>query len=69
MIPLILGICSPKQEWINETIDSRKPGSLQHIAFKAESREAVDAIYPKIKALGVKDSSWETNGIQRTDRA
>ena len=48
------GICSPKQEWINETIDSRKPGSLQHIAFKAESREAVDAIYPKIKALGVK---------------
>ena len=22
------GICSPKQEWINETIDSRKPGSL-----------------------------------------
>ena len=48
------GICSPRKEWKNEKIDSRKPGSVQHIAFKAESREVVDAIFPKIKALGVK---------------
>lgn len=48
------GICSPRKEWKNEKIDSRKPGSVQHIAFKAESREVVDSIFPKIKALGVK---------------
>ena len=39
------------------------------LLLKQKAGEAVDAIYPKIKALGVKDSSWETNGIQRTDRA
>lgn len=48
------GICSPRKEWKNEKIDSRKPGSVQHIAFKAGSREVVDAIFAKIKALGVK---------------
>lgn len=32
----------------------KKTWLCQHIAFKAESREVVDAIFPKIKALGVK---------------
>ena len=63
------GICSPKQEWINETIDSRKPGSLQHIAFKAESRGSRRRDLSKNQSTRSKDSSWETNGIQRTDRA
>lgn len=47
------GICSPKNEFKSESVDSRKPGALQHFAFAAESRDAVDAVYDKIKNLGV----------------
>lgn len=47
------GICSPKREFMNEVIDSRKPGAVQHIAFRAESREAVDHFFLKIQTLNV----------------
>ena len=47
------GICSPKDEFKNEAVDSRKPGALQHMAFNADSKDAVDAVFEKIKALGV----------------
>lgn len=47
------GICSPKKELAGETVDSRRPGSLQHMAFHADSKEAVDAVYEKIKDTGV----------------
>ncbi|GGC79461.1 VOC family protein [Enterococcus wangshanyuanii] len=48
------GISSPKRTFAKEKVDARKPGSLQHIAFKAGSKEEVDEIFPKIQALGVK---------------
>ena len=47
------GICSPKPEFKDERVDSRKPGALQHLAFNAESREAVDEVFETIKALGI----------------
>lgn len=47
------GICSPKLKFQNDKIDSRKPGSVQHIAFRAKNKEDVDSIFPKIEALGV----------------
>ncbi len=47
------GICSPKSEFKKENVDSRKPGALQHMAFRADSRNAVDEIFDKIKCLGV----------------
>lgn len=48
------GICSPKKAFAKETVDSRKPGALQHLAFKADSREAIDQIFQDIKQLDVK---------------
>ncbi|WP_086347217.1 VOC family protein [Candidatus Enterococcus clewellii] len=48
------GISSPRKEFMDEKIDSRKPGAVQHIAFKAESKEEIDEIFPKVKALDVK---------------
>lgn len=47
------GICSPKQAFINDEINSRKPGALQHIAFRADSPDAVDAIFAAIKHLDI----------------
>lgn len=48
------GISSPRKEFMDEKIDARKPGAVQHIAFRAESKEEIDEIFPRIKALGVK---------------
>ena len=48
------GICSPKAKFIDEAVDSRKPGALQHMAFHADSRAAVDEVFEKIKPLKVK---------------
>ena len=47
------GICSPKAEFANDTINSRKPGALQHMAFNADSRKAVDAVFEKLKPLHI----------------
>lgn len=47
------GISSPKEEFANETIDARKPGALQHMAFRAESREAVNDILEVLQPLGI----------------
>lgn len=49
---LIFGINSPRKAFKNDTIHRRKPGALHHLAFKAESCEAVDRLYPQIKATG-----------------
>ncbi|SHI41781.1 Catechol 2,3-dioxygenase [Tangfeifania diversioriginum] len=49
---LIFGINSPRKAFKNDIIHRRKPGALHHLAFKAESREAVDRLYPQIKATG-----------------
>jgi len=53
MHPLLLfGINSPREAFKDDTIHRRKPGSLHHLAFKAESCEEVDALYLKIKEIG-----------------
>lgn len=49
---LIIGINSPRKTFKEESIHRRKPGSLHHLAFKAESREEVDRLYPKIVKTG-----------------
>ena len=45
------GICSPREAFRNDTVHRRKPGSLHHIAFRAESRAHVDALYGEIRAI------------------
>ncbi|MDR1674210.1 MAG: VOC family protein [Oscillospiraceae bacterium] len=46
-------INSPKSDFKNEIVNSRKPGAVQHFAFNADSRDAVDAVFDRIKDLGV----------------
>ena len=46
------GICSPRTAFADNTIHRRKPGSLHHLAFRAESRREVDEMYLKIKDIG-----------------
>ncbi|MDB3906766.1 VOC family protein [Crocinitomicaceae bacterium] len=42
---LIIGINSPRSAFKNEEVHRRKPGSLHHLAFKADSQEEVDEAY------------------------
>ncbi|MFN7675398.1 VOC family protein [Flavobacterium sp.] len=49
---LLFGINSPREAFKNEEIHRRKPGSLHHLAFKAESSKEVDALFIKIKEIG-----------------
>jgi len=49
---LTIGINSPRKEFLGEEVHRRKPGALHHLAFKADSKEAVDAAFVKIKAIG-----------------
>ncbi len=49
---LTFGINSPREVFKKETIHRRRPGALHHLAFKAESRAAVDQLYLKILQTG-----------------
>ncbi len=49
---LTFGINSPRKEFKNDEVHRRTPGSVHHIAFRAESNEEVDKLYPLIKAIG-----------------
>lgn len=49
---LIFGINSPREKYKNEIVHRRKPGSLHHLAFKAESNEEVDRLFRDIKETG-----------------
>jgi catechol 2,3-dioxygenase-like lactoylglutathione lyase family enzyme len=49
---LLFGINSPREAFKNDEIHRRKPGSLHHLAFKAESNEEVDELFLKIKEIG-----------------
>lgn len=48
---LIFGINSPREPFRNEVVHRRKPGAVHHIAFKATSREEVNAAYDQIKNI------------------
>ena len=44
--PLItFSINSPREIFKNDTVHRRKPGSLHHLAFKANSKEEVDNLF------------------------
>jgi catechol 2,3-dioxygenase-like lactoylglutathione lyase family enzyme len=45
-------ITSPRRAFTGETIHRRKPGSLHHLAFRAESRADVDRLHAEVKAIG-----------------
>jgi len=49
---LIFALNSPRDAFKNETVHRRKPGALHHLAFKANSKEEIDALFPQIKAAG-----------------
>jgi catechol 2,3-dioxygenase-like lactoylglutathione lyase family enzyme len=49
---LIFGINSPREIFKDEKVHRRKPGSLHHLAFKAESMDEVDRLFPLIKNAG-----------------
>lgn len=49
---LIFAINSPREVFKNESIHRRKPGALHHLAFKANSREEIDDIFPLIRDIG-----------------
>ena len=49
---LVFAINSPRDIFKEETIHRRKPGSIHHLAFKAESCEEVDRLYLEIKNIG-----------------
>lgn len=49
---LTFGINSPREKFKEEIINRRKPGALHHLAFRATSREEVDAVYLLIKNIG-----------------
>ncbi|WP_241781873.1 VOC family protein [Paenibacillus sp. DMB5] len=49
---LAFGITSPRAAFQNEEIHRRKPGSLHHLAFKAETRKEVDDIYLSLVEIG-----------------
>ena len=49
---LIFAITSPRSAFAGETINRRKPGTLHHLAFKAESRTEVDRLHSELKRKG-----------------
>ena len=49
---LIFGINSPREIFKNDAVHRRMPGSIHHIAFKVDSKEAVNKQYELIKAIG-----------------
>ena len=49
---LIFAINSPRSVFADETVHRRKPGAVHHIAFKVDTKEEVNEIYPKVKATG-----------------
>jgi catechol 2,3-dioxygenase-like lactoylglutathione lyase family enzyme len=49
---LSFAITSPREAFKNDEVHRRKPGSLHHLAFKAESRDEVDQAYNKLVGIG-----------------
>ncbi|WP_241754938.1 VOC family protein [Koleobacter methoxysyntrophicus] len=47
-----IGLINSRSQFSNEQIHRRRPGSLHHLAFFAESNDEVDYLYDKIKSVG-----------------
>jgi catechol 2,3-dioxygenase-like lactoylglutathione lyase family enzyme len=49
---LAFAINSPRKAVAADDVHRRRPGSLHHLAFRAESRAEVDRVYREVKAIG-----------------
>lgn len=49
---LCFAITSPRTAFRNERVHRRKPGALHHLAFRAGSRDEVDRLHDKLRAMG-----------------
>jgi len=49
---LAFAITSPREAFKNDLVHRRKPGSLHHLAFKAETHEEVDHAYRQLLEIG-----------------
>jgi catechol 2,3-dioxygenase-like lactoylglutathione lyase family enzyme len=49
---LAFAITSPRSAVANAVVHRRRPGSLHHLAFRAESRAEVDRLYREVEAIG-----------------
>ena len=49
---LAFAITSPRAALAGEVVHRRRPGALHHLAFRVESREAVDRLYRQVDAIG-----------------
>ena len=45
---LVLGISSPRSGLARELVHRRRPGSLHHLAFRADSRAEVDRLHSEL---------------------
>ena len=46
-----LGLVCPRPALAGEAVCRRKPGSLHHLAFGVDRREAVDLLYGQVRAI------------------
>jgi catechol 2,3-dioxygenase-like lactoylglutathione lyase family enzyme len=51
---LAFAITSPREAFKNDEVHRRKPGSLHHLAFKADSLSEVDLLYLELIKIGAK---------------
>jgi catechol 2,3-dioxygenase-like lactoylglutathione lyase family enzyme len=49
---LAFAITSPRREFKSDSVHRRRPGSLHHLAFRVSSRDEVDELYERVKAIG-----------------
>ncbi|HKL40950.1 MAG TPA: VOC family protein [Cryomorphaceae bacterium] len=49
---LTLGINSPRDAFKDVKVHRRRPGSLHHLAFRAESPEEIDQLFPHVVEAG-----------------
>ncbi|GAB5464579.1 MAG: hypothetical protein Kapaf2KO_00150 [Candidatus Kapaibacteriales bacterium] len=51
---IVVGINSPRKSEKDTLVHRRRPGSLHHLAFRAEDRAEVDEVYDKFQEAGIK---------------
>lgn len=49
---LCFAITSPRQAFVDNSINRRKPGALHHLAFRAATRVEVDKLHLQLKEIG-----------------
>lgn len=49
---VVIIINSPRASLAHEDVHRRRPGSVHHLAFRAQSIEGINEVYPKIQAIG-----------------